>query len=44
VLKSIHSSVGHLDFFVQRQEGSLQRGDLNEQIQNASEFFPAFLN
>ena len=44
VLEGVHPAVGHLDLLVQGQEGRLQGGDRDKQVQDASELLSAFLD
>lgn len=44
VLEGVHPAVSHFDLLVKRQEGRLQGGDGDQQVEDASELFPAFLD
>lgn len=44
VLEGVHAAVCHFDLLVQGQEGRLQGGDGDQQVQDASKLLPAFLD
>lgn len=44
VLEGVHSAVCHFDLLVQGQEGRLKGCNSDQQVQDASELFPAFLD
>lgn len=44
MFQSVYSPVGHLDLLIQRQEGCLERSNLDQQVQDAPELLPTLLN